>query len=192
MIRRIILIMMTAYAATTAKASDVPSLSCVLPGYDRLSVEQRLDSRQLLPLEGLWVMPEEKMTVAIETDGEENGLPTYRIVAVEAANAAIDCGLVIGYAQPSADPGKLRLWLYSEWENETPSSPRQCVGTLTGDRSITIARTKIGMRLSVNVMRFMPSVFGAFRLYPHVDKPTVNPGLFKTYPPEDTTPTLIF
>ena len=194
-------------------AFEVPERSETLAGYDRESVEKRMSARRLGGLEGLWVYPEERMTFAVEQipdDGglpvyrivvtdvfrighDDGGLPVYRIVVTDSENVAIDCGSVAGYMQESADPKKLRLWFYSLVDaRHCLAKPVECVATVTADGVIAIQRPKLKFRVSVNLTRFLPSLFGGLRIYPRMEKESIEPGMRKVWPVGDETVFVVF
>lgn len=174
-------------------AFEVPERSETLAGYDRESVEKRMSARRLGDLEGLWVYPEERMTFAVEQIPDDGGLPVYRIVVTDSENVAIDCGSVAGYMQESADPKKLRLWFYSLVDaRHCLAKPVECVATVTADGVIAIQRPKLKFRVSVNLTRFLPSLFGGLRIYPRMEKESIEQGMRKVWPVGDEAVFVVF
>lgn len=168
--------------AFQVRALGVPERAEVLAGYDRHTVEERMGARRLDGLEGLWSYPEERLTLAVERTDVGGGLPEYRLVVVESDDTSIDCGSVAGYMQCPAEPGKIRLWLYSLAEDGRLSNPVECVGNLSEDNAITIRRTKLKFHVSANLTRFLPTVFGGVRIYPRLKEEKIEPGMRKVWP----------
>ena len=152
-------------------AFEVPERSETLAGYDRESVEKRM----------------------LEQIPDDGGLPVYRIVVTDSENVAIDCGSVAGYMQESADPKKLRLWFYSLVDaRHCLAKPVECVATVSADGVIAIQRPKLKFRVSVNLTRFLPSLFGGLRIYPRMEKESIEPGMRKVWPVGDEAVFVVF
>lgn len=175
-----------------AMAGGFPEESPVLPGCDRQSVEQRLLSQRIDSLEGIWYYPEERLTVAVERLANGSKLPEYSVAVVDADDMSIACGTVAGYLQATAEPRKLRLWLYSVNDGGKLRNPVECVAEMTRNGMISIHRTKLKMRVSANLSRFLPSVFGGIRIYPHVETETINPGMRRIWPADERVQYVIF
>jgi len=177
-------------AATCLSALEIPERSEVLAGYDRASVERRMSEKRLDSLEGLWVYPEERLMLAVERmDGGD--LPDYRLVVVATENEAVDCGSIAGYMQSTADYGHLKIWLYSLVEDDLLTNPAACVG-IVGNGMISVRQTKLKFRISANLTRFLPSIFGGIRVYPRIEKETVTPGFRKIWPGNDSPSPIVF
>lgn len=169
----------------SAAAIEIPDTATVLPGYaSRIDASRRILDGATDNLTGLWNYPEEQMVVAIRKSSEFN----YQLIAVEAENEAIDCGTVIGYLTTTANKSKMRMWLYSVVDGDRLTSPVECVAEL-GDGSILIQKRRLKMHISVNLTRFLPSVFGGVRVYPQIKSTEITPGLHKI---EDKKEILIF
>lgn len=164
----------------------------VLAGYDRPSAMERMERRKLDDMEGLWHYPEERVTFAIERMETGGDLPCYRIVVADADDQSVDCGSLAGYMQETAEPGKLRLWLYSERADNLLMKPVECVAEAVSDDMISIVRPKLKFGVSVNLMRFLPSLFGGVRIYPRVEKEGIDPGFRKIWPRKDKVQFVIF
>ena len=80
------------------------------------------------------------------------------------------------------------MWLYSVVDGDRLTSPVECVAEL-GNGSILIQKRRLKMHISVNLTRFLPSVFGGVRVYPQIQSTEITPGLHKI---EDKKEILIF
>ena len=191
LLRNLLAVSIIMTTALRLQAFEPAGRSEVLRGYDRLSVECRMSKLRLDSLEGIWYYPEEGLTLAIErlADGQ---LPRYRLVVVESENQSVDCGSVAGYMEATADRGKLRMWLYAYIEEDRLTHPVKCVGIMSDDGIVTIRKQRMKMRVSVNLSRFLPSVFGGVRIYPYVENEHIEPGMRKIWPSESGTHQIVF
>ncbi|MCH5231012.1 MAG: hypothetical protein J1F43_04375 [Muribaculaceae bacterium] len=117
-----------------------------------------------LPLEnveGLWVYPDDKVTVMILNDGTQQSglLPSYSISVVETADAKLHPGEVIGKLYATADEKVYKIELSTERKNDLLLKPKSCMATLSkeGD-SFLIKRQKLPFkgRLNLNLSRLLP------------------------------------
>ena len=186
---RLIAALLMMIASLAAVAAELPDTARVMAGYTSAAEARRLmgDSHQD-ELEGLWNYPEEGMVVAIVKTADFN----YSIIAVESDNEAVDRGTVIGHLTTTASKKKMHMWLYSilNLENDYLLAPEKCVAE-THDGTILIKKRKLKMHVAVNLTRFLPSVFGGVRVYPHVESTPVEPGLHKIVDSRQALP-LIF
>lgn len=180
-----ILTALIAICFQSVTAIEIPDTAVVLPGYaSRADASRRILDGATDNLTGLWNYPEEQMVVAIRKSSEFN----YQIIAVEAENEAVDRGTVIGHLTTTASNSKMRMWLYSVVDGDKLTSPVECVAELS-DKSIFIQKRRLKMHISVNLTRFLPSVFGGVRVYPQIKSTEITPGLHKI---EDKKEILIF
>lgn len=172
---RLIGIALLLLTALQAMAVEVPDTAVVVAGYaSRNEVEARLRSRVGDNIEGLWRYPEEGLVIAIEkTSGSD-----YRMVVVESDNECVDRGTVMGYLTTTAKASKLRMWLYSAIDSDMLTMPEKCIAEYS-DGTILIKHKALKAQLSVNLIRFLPTVFSGIRVYPHIERPTAEPGLHK-------------
>ncbi len=186
--RRLIGITLLFFTAMTAMGIEVPDTAIVLRGYaSRSDVESRLRSHATDDIEGLWRYPEEGLVLAIEKTSSHD----YRMVVVESDNECVDRGAVMGYLSTTAKSSKLRLWLYSALDSDQLIMPEKCIGEYK-DGTILIKHKELKAQLSVNLIRFLPTVFSGIRVYPHIEIPKAEPGLHKVDLTENTEGQLIF
>ena len=181
--------------AFAAVADGVPQKSEVVAGVNPETAESLFRGRELDALEGIWYYPDEKMLLCIESVAS-SPIPAaerYRIVMVEAEDMSVAPGTIIGYLEDAASPAKYRLWLYSTEESGVLQRPVECVATVgNGGRLIEIERTKLRMRVSANLTRFLPSIFRAVRVAPYIDREDMKPGFRKVYPPGEAAKPVYF
>ncbi len=173
--RRLAGIALLLITSLQAMAVEVPDTAVTVTGYaNRSEVEARLQSRVGDDLEGLWRYPEEGLVIAIEkTSGSD-----YRMVVVESDNECVDRGTVMGYLSATAKASKLRMWLYSAIDSDRLTMPEKCIAEFSNG-TILIKHKVLKAQLSVNLIRFLPTVFSGIRVYPHIERPTAEPGLHK-------------
>jgi len=182
MTRTILLIVTLLIALGTHAASNVPERSTVLAGVDEESMTARLSHSDLQPLEGIWQYPDEDMTVGIERYRGENGIQ-YRIVMLASRDIDLLPGTVIGYIAPSAVSNKYSLWIYSERHDTELRHPVECVATLNPQAtSLTFEKAQWKVKIHVNVMRFLPTLFRGISVVPEKQKESIPIGFNKTFP----------
>lgn len=177
-----VLLIVFAFVATIAAAFDVPEESSVLAGYDEATVKARFTGTITSTLEGLWYYPDERLTLVVERIEPERGsrAEVYRLVVVDSEDSAINPGTVAGYAERAAQPDQLRLRLYSAVVEERLTMPMECLATVDDEcNSIKVEKPKLQIRWSVNLARFLPSIFDGIRIYPHIDSPKAAAGFVR-------------
>lgn len=191
--RTVISAIVTLCAAQGVWAFDVPRQSDVVEGCHRGAVETRLRQKHLDAVEGIWYYPDERLTVAVERV-EDTPLAMYRLALVESEDKSLDKGVVVGYMQTTAEKERMRIWLYSLSDDGHLTHPVESVADMEDDSHIRIYKKKLKVRVSVNLSRFLPSVFGGgVRIYPFVkDNETINPGMVKIWPDDEADRTMIF
>lgn len=193
MLKRIVIYLILAIATSfDALAFSVPKKSEIVVGCHRFAAEKRLQSKLLDDIEGIWHYPDERLTLVVERI-IDSPMATYRMAVVDSDNKALDRGLVVGYIQTTAQKNRLRLWLYSLSDDELLSHPVECIADIDKDGYIRIHKKKLKFRVSVNLSRFLPSVFGGVRIYPYIhDNESVNPGMVKIWPKNEAENVMIF
>ena len=177
-----VLLILFSMVAIVASAFDVPEESAVLAGYDEATVRARFKGNATKTLEGLWYYPDERLTLVVERHDAERGsrAEVYRLVVVDSEDTAINPGTVAGYAERAARPDQLRLRLYSAVVDERLTMPIECLATVDDDcNSIMVEKPKLKVHWSVNLARFLPSIFDGIRIYPHVETPKAAAGFVR-------------
>ena len=118
-----------------------------------------------LPLEnveGVWLYPDDKVTVLILNDNDNSGnllLPSYTISVVETSDARLHPGEVIGKLSATAQDNVYKIELSTEKKNDLLLKPKSCMATLSKDSdSFIIKRSNAPFkgRLNLNFSRLLP------------------------------------
>lgn len=177
--------LLMALCAVVAMAA--PPQSEFFPGLDEDSMRVRLLQYDLQPIEGIWQYKAEQMLLGIERcKGIDEA--EYRIILLHSADMELLPGMVIGYLATSVDETKYRLWLYSERNRLTLHGPMEAVATFDRDKGTIIfdpPHWRVKVRL--NFMRFLPSIFRIVNVSPEVVDENLPVGFNKLYPIEGDT-----
>lgn len=144
------------------------------------------DNTPLDNVEGVWLYPDDHVTVLIIRDNDTGTQASqrYLIIAVESDDCSIKPGETIGWLETSADPRKLKMQLFTKRSNNILASPAECLATLSSDgESISVRGKKL--KLKLNPMSLLPRFWRIARL--NVDNPLdkLDPGMIKIYPSYD-------
>lgn len=183
-----LLVIFLLFLPVAAQGMEIPEVSTVLPGYYEQSAKEQIKRRGGYGLEGLWFYPDEQMTFAIERieDVKNEHKETYRIVVVDSEDCSVDLGSIAGYIEKTAALNEMNVWIYSAFDGENLVNPIKCFATVDADfKSILLEKPKVKLHVSVNLMRFLPTVFRGLRVYPQFDNPEAQAGFRKI---EDTEP----
>ncbi|MCH5224654.1 MAG: hypothetical protein J1D77_01595 [Muribaculaceae bacterium] len=145
-------------------------------------------------LEGIWVYPDDNVTVLILNDHEESmqRFPSYTISVVETADSRLRRGDKIGKLFATAQENVYRIELSTERKNDLLLKPKSCLATLSsnGDAFI-IKKQKLPFksRLNLNFSRLLPGFWKIVStgISPSSGGPSVSPpvGLVKIFPSYD-------
>lgn len=127
-------------------------------------LEMAKDICRELPLEnveGIWIYPEDKVTVMILNDNEESvgQLPTYSISVVDTSDARLHPGDIIGKLYATADDNTFKIELSTEKKNDLLLKPKSCIATLSKDGDTFIIKKQKAPfkgRLNFNFNRLLP------------------------------------
>lgn len=139
------------------------------------------DNSDLRNIEGLWVYPEDDVTVLIYRSDDSDF--TYGIYVVQSSDCSLRPGACIGKLTASPDPDKFKLRQFTHVKNNTLSLPCDATATLAKQNEALII-TKPSLKFSFRPNMFLPSFWRAVRL--SVKNPNAAPhGLIKIYPSYD-------
>ena len=130
--------------------------------YDLDMAKEICDNLPLESVEGIWVYPDDHITVMVINDGEEDIrsiLPSYNITVVESSDARLRPGDVIGTLKATPDAGIFSIELATEKKNDLLLKPKTVMGTLGKDGDTFIfrkGRTGIKGRININLNRLLP------------------------------------
>ena len=163
--------------------------------YDPEMAKEICDELPLENVEGLWLYPDDKVSVLILNDREEEGnlqFPSYSISVVETSDAALNPGEEIGRLYATTDENTYRIELYTEKKNGLLLKPYSCIATLSKDGdSFTIKKQKSPFkgRLNLNFNRLLPGFWKIIStgISPAGNRNALEPpvGMLKIYPSYD-------
>lgn len=118
------------------------------------------NEKGLNPIEGVWVYPEDKVTVLISEDEENtfSQLPKYYITVVRSEDCNLKPGDVLGTLTALAKPGAYKIELYSEKKNSLLMKPVSCLATLSNDEETLLIKSdksKLKFRFNLNFNRLL-------------------------------------
>lgn len=153
------------------------------------------DERALDNVEGIWIYPDDQVTVLVlkdETVGGRSILPSYSITVVETSDARLHPGDKIGSLKSSADSKVFAIELLTEKKNNLLLQPKTCTATLGNNGDTFIfkkGKTGIRGRLNVNLNRLLPGFWKivSIGLSGNSENGNVAPpvGMVKIYPSYD-------
>lgn len=152
------------------------------------------DSLPLEGPEGIWIYPEDRVTVLVVRDRVlgASELPAYTVSVVRSDDAGIFPGEVLGSLKASAKTRKYSLTLHTLRKKGKLGSPQTCVATVSssGDEVILSQAKKKGVkfRFSLNPATLLPRTWRIIRMNmglstsSEVEAPS---GMVKIYPSYD-------
>ena len=153
------------------------------------------DSLTLRDPEGIWIYPDDNVTVLIlrEEAVSSTELPRYAITVVDTSDVGIRPGEQIGTLVSTADPKKFSMNLFTERKKDILSKSRECTVTLGNDGETLMLpkQTKKGLRLrfSINPSTLLPKMWRIVRFgtsSPSTSSKDVAPvGMVKIHPSYD-------
>ena len=130
--------------------------------YDIDEAKEICSTLPLDALEGIWIYPEDRVTVMIIRDRDKAGvssLPIYRISVVEGEDCRLHAGDIIGEIGATAEPSIYSIRLFTESKNNILGKPVSCSVKLTNENeTLVIKRSKSSLkyRLNINFNRLLP------------------------------------
>lgn len=116
-----------------------------------------------LPLdnvEGIWVYPDDKVTVLILNDNSGNSaFPVYNISVVETSDARLHPGDNLGKLESTAQDGIYKIELATERRNELLLKPKTVLANLSKEGDAFIfkrQKSPFRLRLNLNFSRLLP------------------------------------
>ena len=128
--------------------------------YDIDKAKEICDESPLENVEGVWVYPEDKVTVMIMADeNKTNSLTEYSIRVVETSDARLHPGEEIGRLYATAQENVYKIELQTEKKNEYLLKPKAVMATLSKDGdTFIIKRDQAALkgRINLNFNRLLP------------------------------------
>lgn len=151
------------------------------PPADILEAKELCDKGDLQAVEGLWLYPEDEVTVLIYRETGQKG--TYGIYVVESADCSLNPGDRIGSLQASPDPDKFKMKLYTAMKKGVPGVPCNASARLSRNHeSITVTKPSLKLRFQPN--RLLPYFWRIVNV--SIKNPeSVPEGMIKIYPSYD-------
>lgn len=161
-------------------------------------IEKAKEICRQLPLEnveGIWLYPDDNVTVLILADNNESGnimFPSYIISVVETSDARLHPGEIIGKLDATADESVYKIELSTEKKNDFLLKPKSCLATLSKNSdTFIIKRQKAPFkgRINFNFNRLLPGFWKIVSLgiSQQNNRESLNPpvGMIKIYPSYD-------
>lgn len=165
-----------------AAAQMPPDHTEPLLGIDEDAMRSRLDRLDLQPVEGIWYYPAERVTLAIERNGDLND-GSYRLILLDSDDIDHVPGMVMGFLQAGATPDKWQLHLYSQRDRTTLLKPLSTVATLSKEATtLTFDPPHWQVKVRINFARFLPSLFRGVSIIPEKVEESMPIGFTKRYP----------
>ena len=134
---------------TTCKAENTPI------AYDMGMAKEICAERALDNLEGIWVYPDDRVTVLIlrqPANGKISSLPEYSIKVIEGEDCILMPGDIIGNLSATSNQNIYKIELFTEEKNRMLLKPAACLATLSKDNdNLLIKREKSPFRLRLNL-----------------------------------------
>lgn len=179
-------IMTTFLAAAALAAAASVTAEAQTVAYDIDMAEEICAARALDPLEGVWIYPDDNVTVMIlrSDDSAPGAFREYDITVVASTDCLLSPGERIGSLSAGADPKQYRLTLYTGRGAEGLTGPRECLATLDkGNDALFVKGRKLKWRL--NPFTLLPRFWRIARV--SVDNPLdkMQPGMLRIFPSYD-------
>lgn len=122
------------------------------------------DSIPLDNLEGIWIYPEDNVTVLVLKNEKTDlsSLPEYEIRVVESPDCNVNPGECIGKITPTSDLKKFTIELQTERKGFDLSKPKTCIATLSANGDALTLRhssSKLKFRFNLNPSILLPRLW---------------------------------
>lgn len=160
-------------------------------------IDQAIEICSSLPLdnlEGVWLYPEDKVTVIIlRKENASSSLPVYDISVVESDDTNLLPGEIIGSVESTAESSKYKITLFTERAGNILKDSRTCLASLSKDTDALILKgnhgKKFNLRINLNPTRLLPTFWRFVRISANSgNKSSSNEtpvGMVKIYPSYD-------
>lgn len=163
--------------------------------YDIDMAKELCDELPLEDVEGVWLYPDDKVTVMILRNNNEDlnhGYATYNISVVETSDAQLHPGDVIGKLTATPEDKTFKIELATEKKSDNLFKSRTCIAKLSSDGdSFTFKKQKAPFkgRFNFNFSRLLPGFWKVVStgFSPVPGTPNLQPavGMIKVYPSYD-------
>lgn len=171
---RFLLSLCLALAAVIPAAGDKPA--------DIAKAEDWCDNNALHRVEGIWIYPDDDVTVLVRRHAIENG--TYDIISIESGDGSFSPGERIGQIISISDPAKFKMILFTQRKKNILTRPKECAATLALDDYAMRVEHK-SKKFQFNLFFLLPRFWRMARIT--TDDPTKSLpfGMKKIYPSYD-------
>ena len=160
--------------------------------YDMGRAREICDSLPLEPIEGIWVYPEDNVTVLVTRCDltSSTAFPTYDLHIVETSDCKLRPGEKIGVFEATPDVSKYRLVMFTHRKKGLLTNPESCLARISSDgETILVNKEKKGLKLrfSFNPSILLPKLWRIIRIGTSSGgtKQDAPIGLVKIYPSYD-------
>ncbi len=161
---------------------SLPDNAPRLKGYAHSdSIHKRLDTKRLLPLEGVWEMTANGATIAIERveNFTRQRSSLYNIVIIDSPDRSIAPGTLMGKAIDSSDPAMFDALLYTDSSDKGLSKAQNFSLHINKDGRLSLKRYKQGVW--INLWKLVPYMWRrSFGKYDQ--RPEELDGMIRVYP----------
>lgn len=177
------------FGSLTAFATDPRSAKV----YDPEEAAAICDALALDPVEGIWIYPEDNVTVLIRRlpSLSSSSLSEYMIEVIATYDTRLRPGDVIGSLKATAEASKFEMSLFTEQKNGIFQKPSVCTATLDKDAETMIlkkSKSKFNFRFTFNPSLILPKFWRVVRFNSGLGEKTVErpaSGMIKVYPSYD-------
>lgn len=171
-----------------------PAISQGTMAYDFDQAIEICRTRPLDQLEGIWIYPEDKVSVLIlrTEDPTSSAFTTYEISVIESDDCRLLPGDIIGTIETTAESNKYQITLFTEKNRNLLQKSHSCSASLSKDADALILKgnrtKKFNLRLNVNLSKLLPNFWRFVRISASGDnKSDATPpvGMMKLYPSYD-------
>ncbi|MBD5311926.1 MAG: hypothetical protein HDS13_07210 [Bacteroides sp.] len=152
---------------------------------DVISAREWCDTTALHPIEGVWMYPEDNVTVLVRRlpDENRNAYRVYDISVVDTPDCSMTPGESIGSLESTADPKAFRLRLFTDRKKGSLSSLTDCAARLSDEENLRVEIPKVRFRLGS--LSVLPKFWRMVRV--RIDNPAsrLPVGMIKIYPSYD-------
>ena len=162
--------------------------------YDPGMAREICDELPLENVEGIWIYPDDHVTVMILKDKDTNATawPTYTVSVVETSDARLHPGDIVGKLKATPRQDTFSIELMTEKKNDYLLKPKSVLATLSKDGdSFLIKRQKAPFkgRLNLSLNRLLPGFWKivSIGVSQNNNRENIEPpvGMIKIYPSYD-------
>lgn len=180
------------HVRAASPADCLPATATIIAGYtDVDSIEARIGASAIHPIEGIWRMTADGALIAIERSdsyGADRMMASgYRIVVIQSPCRRIRPGTLMGYALPSAKPGRYDASIFTDIDNRGLLHRHRRFSLDLRDNESRLAFIHHRTGLRVSLWRLIPYLFRV-SVRTSNDRPNDMDGAIRIYPAPDSSP----